>query len=210
MKRCPKCNRTFTHATQKFCTLDGTPLVEMPAGAGQGETVRLDSAPLQSTQISAPLPSTQIEDDEATKPISRELVSPTGELDPYKTMVNAPPDTGARILPETQGLPPSSTPPTGSGSLPASSSGPIQPPPLPPPPPPIHPVSSGPITPPISAPLTPAATTQSPAPAPSSKKSRLPLVLGILAVLLLIGIGAVGAVYWFVARPMMEARRVVV
>ena len=35
-------------------------------------------------------------------------------------------------------------------------------------------------------------------------------MLGILAVLLLIGIGAVGAVYWFVARPMMEARRVVV
>jgi hypothetical protein len=40
-----------------------------------------------------------------------------------------------------------------------------------------------------------------------AKKSKLPLVLGILAVLFLIGIGAGGALYWFVARPMLEKKR---
>ncbi len=48
-----------------------------------------------------------------------------------------------------------------------------------------------------------------PAPQPR-KKSKVPLVLGILAVLLVIGVGALGAAYWFVVRPMLEQRRVIV
>ena len=39
------------------------------------------------------------------------------------------------------------------------------------------------------------------------KKSKLPLILGILAVLFFLGIGVAGAAYWFVVRPMLENRR---
>ena len=39
------------------------------------------------------------------------------------------------------------------------------------------------------------------------KKSKLPLVLGILAVLLVLGMGGLGAAYWFVVRPMLEKSR---
>src|SRR6185369_14828415 len=45
------------------------------------------------------------------------------------------------------------------------------------------------------------------APAAAKKKSKLPLVLGILAVLFLFGIGGLGAAYWFVVRPMLEKGR---
>jgi flagellar basal body-associated protein FliL len=55
----------------------------------------------------------------------------------------------------------------------------------------------------------PAAAAPAPAPAPARKKSKLPLVLGVLAVLFVLGIGVVGAAYWFVVRPMLDARRVV-
>src|SRR5438445_753575 len=59
MKRCPACNRTYANDAQKFCTQDGIALVDAhSAGAGQGETVRIDSAQL---------------DDEVTKVISKEL-----------------------------------------------------------------------------------------------------------------------------------------
>ena len=43
---------------------------------------------------------------------------------------------------------------------------------------------------------------------PARKKSKLPLVLGILVVLFIVGAGALGAAYYFVVRPML-ARRVV-
>lgn len=68
---------------------------------------------------------------------------------------------------------------------------------------------------PVSAPLQPdplAQTAQShqPSTAPRpAKKSRLPLVLGILAVLLALGVVGLGAAYFVVVRPMLAARRVV-
>ncbi len=40
MKRCPKCNRTYTTQTQRFCTHDGQPLVNSEAAGA--DTVRID------------------------------------------------------------------------------------------------------------------------------------------------------------------------
>jgi hypothetical protein len=74
MKRCPKCNRTFSTETQKFCTHDGAPLVT--AESHQGETVRIDSAQIEGL------------DNAPTRAISRDLTSPTtGPFDPYKTIL---------------------------------------------------------------------------------------------------------------------------
>ena len=74
MKRCPKCNRTFSTETQKFCTHDGAPLVT--AESHQGETVRIDSAQIEGL------------DNAPTRAISRDLKSPTtGQFDPYKTIL---------------------------------------------------------------------------------------------------------------------------
>jgi hypothetical protein len=81
-------------------------------------------------------------------------------------------------------------------------------------------LGSGPIT--ASAPL-PQAPQSAPQPAPSpaaplppqpsappqaKKKSRLPLILGILVVLLILGGGVLGAAYFFVLRPMLARRAV--
>jgi hypothetical protein len=48
---------------------------------------------------------------------------------------------------------------------------------------------------------------QPPAAPKPAKKSKLPLVLGILAVLLVLGAGGLGAAYFFVLRPMLAARK---
>src|SRR6267154_1125873 len=82
MKQCPTCNRTYANDKQKFCTQDGVALVDAhSASAGQGETVRIDSAEL---------------DDEITKAISKGLPRMTGSgFDPYKTTVSAPQETSA-------------------------------------------------------------------------------------------------------------------
>jgi hypothetical protein len=219
MKRCPNCGNTYTNDLQKFCTRDGIALVDTQIpSAGQGETIRIDSAKLDSAQL---------DDDLPTKMISRELPSTApAEFDPYKTVISPPQKTSAGLPRDTQDLTPPSTPPPISPALPPSPSGPIQAPPspssgaLPPgpsgpiqtPPPSSTPAASGPISTsaplPPSQPLVPPAQTAT-APRPA-KKSKLPLVLGILAVLFALGAGALGATYWFVVRPMLAAKRTVI
>ena len=85
MKQCPACNRTYANDKQKFCTQDGVALVDAhSASAGQGETVRIDSAEL---------------DDEITKAISKGLPRMTGSgFDPYKTTVSPPQRARASAL----------------------------------------------------------------------------------------------------------------
>jgi hypothetical protein len=224
MRRCPKCNRTYTNDAQKFCTKDGMSLVD--ASTSLGETVRLDSSELKTTQ----------DDPEVTKVISKELPSqPIEEFDPYKTVISRSQETRTGSPLSTADLmSPSIPPPPTSAISPPPGSGPIEPPP--PPPPASIPRPSGPISspsqplqnasgdlgqmtmasfapPPLAAPpsgqLSAAAPAPVPAPVAATKKSKLPLVLGILAVLLVLGLGGAGAAYWFVVRPMLEARRVV-
>jgi hypothetical protein len=245
MKRCPNCNRTYANDSQKFCTKDGTSLVTVSASLAQGETVRLDSAELGTTQF----------DPEATKVIPRQtLPQPSGDFDPFKTIMAKPPETTSDISVTTGDLMPASMPPQPSPWS-TGRSGPIEPPPpsapLPQPPssaPLQQPPSSAPLPPPqgsgpINAPSQPlqnssddvgqltmasfappplaasrplpinaavaAATAPVPAHAPAQpkKKSKLPLVLGILAVLFVLGLGGLGAAYWFVVRPMLEKSR---
>ena len=229
MKRCPNCNRLYLNVAQKFCTQDGTPLLNTTTlPSGQGDTIRIDGTQLDSAPF----------DDEATRPISRDLT--TGDLDPYKTMVNEP--RAKPPVPEDQfDLTMPASPRLYSGSLADTSAEPAPPPvsaPLPPPTRPLEQQPSAPLPPsgppppsgalppsappapsaplPTSAPLAPppaVAAPQPPAPSPAraarpAKKSRVPLVLGILAVLLVLGIAAAVAGYFFVLRPMQEAQRI--
>jgi hypothetical protein len=222
MKRCPKCNRSYTTDTQKFCTQDGGLLVAVDMGQ---ETIRIDTA--------------QLADDAPTKAISRELVSETtGAFDPFKTVMERPEatpgprhDTRDLPTPSTTLHPPMQQTQSGSGQIsqPAPpTSAPLQPPAS------TAPAASGPIGTPLSSPQAPTVrltgsgpiATSAPLPPPPvaqppqsaqpaaqqhpAKKSRLPLVLGILAVLLVLGVGGLGVAYFFVFRPMLASRRVVV
>jgi hypothetical protein len=62
----------------------------------------------------------------------------------------------------------------------------------------------------LSGRLATAPAAAAPAPVVAKKRSKLPLILGILAVLFVLGIGVLGAAYWFVVRPMLENRKTVV
>src|SRR5712664_4117051 len=198
MKRCPKCNRTYTTDTQKFCTHDGGILVVVDSP--QADTMRIDSA-----QLDAP-----------TKAISRDLVPDSAEkFDPYKTTIGQPPPaSGATTGPRgriTQDLTPvEPPPPPPETSAPNSGTLPSLPPPQ---------TGSGPIA--TSAPSPPPSSTPLPqfpgaaqaqqvkplAAAGPRTKSKVFLILGILAVLLMLGVGVLGAGYMFWLRPML-ARRV--
>ena len=235
MKRCPKCNRTYATDTQKFCTQDGGLLVDTfvgRAGAGQGETIRISSAQLDSAQL----------DDEPTKAISRELVSES-PFDPFKTVIaSRPGETKSATRRDTQDLSPLSStqhsmadqsppqppgsgqisqPPISaplqpaSGSLPSTGSGPIDlSATIAPSMPTMHLSGSGPIAAPLPShqfAAPPPGQQSQPATAPRpTKKSRAPLVLGILAVLFVFGLGVLGAAYFFVVKPMLAKRVVVV
>ena len=184
MKQCPACNRTYANDKQKFCTQDGTVLVDAhSASAGQGETVRIDSAEL---------------DDEVTKAISQGLPRTTGSgFDPYKTTVSSPRETSAIPSPKTENV----TPPAQAPAAP---------------PPPVAPVSrtanvpsdqaaaAAPVAPQPAASSVAAVASSS---RPAKKRSKLPLILGILVVLLMLGAGAAVAGYFFVLKPMLAAKR---
>lgn len=207
MKRCPKCNRTYTTDTQKFCTHDGGILVTVETP--QADTIQLDAP---------------------TKAISRELVpDSTREFDPYRTTIGQSPaaskGTEARgritqdLTPPVPLPPPQETasplPPSDSGTLPSL-------PPIPTQPPQPSPQSaSGLIG--TSAPLPEPPSTPSPqfpgaaqaqqvqplAAARPKKKSKLPWVLGILVVLLVFG-AVLGVVAYIVVPrmiPAFQARR---
>jgi hypothetical protein len=225
MKRCPKCNRTYTTDTQKFCTHDGGILVTVESP--QADTIRIDSS-----QLDAP-----------TRAISRELVPEAEKFDPYKTTIGQAPPTAATSEPRariTQDLTPVEPPPETTVPLPPSDSGTLRslPPtqsqqagsgpiatssPLPPPltqaPPSSQDASTRTIaSAPLPAPPTP--TPQLPGAAPAQqvrplvaagpkKKSKLPWVLGILAVLLVLGV-VLGVVAFIIVprvMPGLQARR---
>jgi flagellar basal body-associated protein FliL len=176
MKRCPKCNRAFPDDNQKFCTIDGGLLVaDKPFDP---------NATVQSFAPSKDQPaSTQQPDFGAT--IATSSSAPT---------VVFPKDTG----------------PTGSPTAANLHQQPKQAP-QPSAPPPGTPASAPPRT--DSAPLPPqtqsAPVPQAPGPASSAaaapkKKSKLPLILGILAILLVFGVGAVVAAFFLVIKPRLQ------
>ncbi|MFN2577822.1 MAG: hypothetical protein ABR607_09065 [Pyrinomonadaceae bacterium] len=215
MKRCPVCSRTYANDAQKFCTQDGNTLVDAhSAGAGQGETVRIDSAQLDS---------------EVTRVISKELPRLSGSgFDPYRTVMSSPQDAAAIPSLKTEDVAPQTPatlpPPAPTTASPQTTSTPPQEEPAPQaqppstPPPPVSSAQTATETPsgeasaPAIAPPTVAASAPVVAASPRApkKRSKLPLILGILVVLLLLGAGAAVAGYFFVVKPMLEARRVVI
>ncbi len=172
MRRCPKCNRTYSTDTQKFCTHDGGLLFAVQAELT--ETVQFDSSKVR---------------DAVAKPTTRDLSEQqAAAFDPEATVVSSSVndgtqqvkarDTGSLEPPsQTQyyGAPPSQ-PSTGPvAPPPVTPSGPIPPPqtsaPLPPPQ-----QASGPIPPPPQAQAAAAAHPSQPLPpVAQKKKSKLPL-----------------------------------
>src|SRR5439155_10610185 len=94
------CSSTYANDKQKFCTKDGTALVDaLEPSAGQETTIRIDSAQL---------------DDEITKVISQPLPRMSEErFDPYKTNVSAPPQGTPQPPPPSKPIarPPVAAPP---------------------------------------------------------------------------------------------------
>ena len=182
MKRCPKCSRTFPDDNQKFCTIDGGLLVA-------GDEPFDPNATIQSS-ANAAIP---------TAP-------PGGEVP-----VSHPPDweeTMAASAPTV--VFPKQTGPTG---LPTSSNlSPVPDAPVATPPPPSAPAtpSNAPAPPAKSAPLP--AAQRAPAlpvagiPPVAKKKSKLPWILGILALLFIMGAGAAVAAFFLVIKPRLDHR----
>ena len=225
MKQCPKCSSTYANDKQKFCTKDGTALVDaLEPSAGQDTTIRIDS-----TQL----------DDEITKVISQPLPRMSQErFDPYKTNVSTPQPQSPQPTPQPP--PPSEpiAPPPVAAPPPALAPPPTAPPPTvsasvpPPTPPPSQPMAPPPTVsasttaniaahstsasiaadtvPAAAMPLAPptvSAVVPQPAVPQAKKRSKLPLILGILFVLLLVGAGGLVAGYFFVLKPMLDKKR---
>lgn len=219
MRRCPKCNRTYSTDTQKFCTHDGGLLFAFEENLG--ETVQFDSSKVR---------------DAVQKPTTRDLgQQKPPAFDPEATVVTPAAteatqqgrarDTGNLEPPQpTQYYSAQSSAPAQSATPPPPPSGPTPPPqtgaPLPPPQTP----ASGPIAPPApaqapSGPIAPSPAMQAavtpqpsqplPPVAPAKKKSKLPLILGIVAVVLVLFVGVISvAGYFLVIKPRQEARAI--
>jgi hypothetical protein len=178
MKRCPKCSRTFPDDNQKFCTIDGGLLVS-------GDKPFDPNATIQGSANMA-VPTAPPPDQPASNrpPDLSETIAasaPTAVL---------PRQTGPTNLPTAGNL---TTPPK-----PPSPSATLVPPPQPAPPPKQ------------SAPLPPAQRAPAPSPAVvppvAKKKSKLPLILGILALLLVLGLGGAVAAFFLVIKPRLDNR----
>lgn len=175
MKRCPKCNRTFPDDNQKFCTVDG--------GLLRATDTLFDP---NATIASTPAP----REPDFGETIASSSSAPT---------VVFPKDTGPTGAPTSSNIPkppspPKSSPPPVTESPQFSETVALpRTPPAQSGPPPVLSVPS----PVQSAPLAAAAT------APK-KKSKLPLILGILALLLVLGVGGVVAAFFFVIKPRLD------
>jgi hypothetical protein len=184
MKSCPKCNRTFPDEGQKFCTFDGGLLIA-PQTFDPNATIRATSI-----DLNAP----------SERPTSRDL--PPGP-DPNATIIENYPATVA--LPRNTG--PTTGPTATSPNTSDIARPPVTPPPAPPPPPPpsvaATPPAAEPPPPPQAAVSTPAPSAPLPQPL-AKKKSKMPLIIGALAVILLLGLGALAGLFFFVIKPRLD------
>ena len=194
MKRCPKCSRTFPDDNQKFCTIDGGLLVPGDKPFDPNATIQ-GSANLALP--TAPPPE---------QPVTNRPPDLNETIAGSAPTVVLPKQTGPTSLPTSSNLPPAPAAPVGAPP-PSAAPPPSQPPPAVPPPPAAQaakpPAPSAPTPPVQRAPAPPAAA----APA-AKKKSKLPLILGILAILLVLGVGVVAAAFFLVIKPRLDARNV--
>ena len=181
MKRCPKCNRSFPDDNQKFCTIDGGLLLKADQPFDPNATIQAVSANLGTTPPEPPRDKpTSTPDPEFGATIATSLSAPTAVL-PRKTGPTGSP-TSANLHQQQQ---PSQTPPP-SAAVPLASSVPL----------PQTQSAALPAAP--SAPLPPVSTL------PPKAKSKLPLILGVLLTLLVLGVGAVVAAFVLVIKPRLE------
>jgi hypothetical protein len=176
MKRCPKCSRTFPDENQKFCTFDGGLLIAQPA-FDPNMTIRATATEVELPPPPPPRPA---------KSTSRELP----KIDRATSNRTFNPDETIAASAPTAFFPRGTT----SGGNQTSAN-------LPPPPPP--PANIGVIT----------ASSQLPQPTPTApqptvvlakKKSKLPWILGGVVLFLLIGGGALAAVFFLVVKPRLD------
>jgi hypothetical protein len=197
MKRCPKCNRSFPDDNQKFCTFDGGLLVAPdkafdPNATIQSSTPRRDPEPVNK-------PAAPPHDWSETIALDESVEAPTAVL-PRQTGPTGSPTAGnlrppAGVVAPAPSLPPSQSAPVAEARPAAKDVGGV-PSPAVAAPPGIVP----------STPATSAAAAPVIAGAPPKKRSKLPLILGILALLLVFGATALAAgVYYFLIKPRREA-----
>ena len=192
MKSCPKCNRTFPDEGQKFCTFDGGLLIA-PQTFDPNATMRATSAELKATTEKAT--SRDLPDPNAT--IADSSYASTVAL-PRNTAPTGPPNTAGLGRTQTGTPPPQQPPPS------AHSAGLDQTVALPAPPP-VQPQSPPPAAPPPEsvAPVSAAPAVAAAAPA-AQTKSKLPWIIVGVLLFLLIGGGALGAVFFFVIKPRLD------
>jgi hypothetical protein len=172
---------------------DTSDLGPTPVTQYQGEMPSLEPSGSLDQTIASAAPATVSGSIPAPPP------SPSG---PVEMPAAVSPGSGSGPIQSSAPLPgsgpiQSSAPLPGSGpiqsSAPSPGSGPIQ--------------SSAPLP---SQPLAQTAPSQPLAAAPPKKKSKLPLILGILVVLFGLGIGALAAAYFVVVRPMLAKRQITI
>lgn len=121
----------------------------------------------------------------------------SAELDAMAEQSQAPDRATSRELPDPNATLAAAGAPTAV--LPRNTGQTVMPPGAQPPPPPVNP----------SPPPVAAAPAGAPAPATGAtapkKKSKLPLILGLLAVLLILGVGGIVGLFFFVIKPQLDA-----
>lgn len=199
MKSCPKCNRTFSDETQKFCTFDGGLLISAAAQPfDPNATVRAtaaDVAPPPSPaqdETNRDLPdqyATIIDHAKATMTGGRNTAPTTGQtttgFESAPTLLGSPvtlPPKQPPAPPPPATAPPASVPPASAQVPPPSAA--------------VEPVEAAPET--VMG-VTPPGVAQAP-----KKKSKLPLIITALVVLLLLGGGVIAGAFFFVVKPWMD------
>jgi hypothetical protein len=138
-------------------------------------------------------------DPNATIALSANLPTPPTDPPQEKAPSSSTPDFSATIA--TSSSAPTAVLPKNTGPTGSATAANLQPPAgtIPPPPPPP---TSAPLPPAQSAPLPPRQAAV--AVAPPKKKSKLPLMLGILAVLFVLGVGGVIAAFFLIIKPRLD------
>lgn len=178
MKRCPKCNRTFPDENQKFCTFDGGLLITQPS-FDPNVTIRATAADVDLQTNASPPPQPPL----SPQAIERGNASTSRDLPDFEETIAASAPTAVFPRNTSQSGNPTSAelsqapPPPAAPTLMAS-----------------QPVSVAP--PPRSVPKPVAEAT--------TKKSKLPWIIGGVLLLLLLGTGAIAAAFFLVVKPRLQ------
>lgn len=187
MKRCPKCSRTFPDDSQKFCTIDGGLLVAADKPFDPNATMQgMGAQPTPATGAAKEKPEDSPKPDFGAT-IATPSTAPTAVL-PKKTGPTGS-VTSANLHQQQQSQPPPrpAAPPSGVAAHP------------PPVPTAALPRAQG-----AQPPQAQHASLPGVAGVPPKKKSKLPLILGILAILLILSVGAVVAAFFLVIKPRLD------